>query len=242
MKVFAKSRKFGRIEIRVVELHNGTAFTPYFEGTATVDGHHIRGRYHYQNPEGAMFAFNGKPFGVDGLAVFQLEEGWAEELRSQYQEAVKASPIKLMYVEGGYGRQRNGFWYTFDTAEGPQQCGDYFFRFSSRAYCKLADLESRVDLMSRNGSYPVERGPNGEVTGVLFTFEQLEGIAREICGPALAKDEALEKAKATGEPVLIGSSVVDSQDYEPGVESSTSTLIEYAMPDGTIKMNLSHHY
>lgn len=177
-----------------------------------------------------------------------------EAIEMQRQQQIEAAP-KIWAVE-------------FD---GVNLDGDYCpTRVNVRQYAVLNEGEVAVinRAFSKDSIAPEEARQMLEAQGLIIDwsngygrFECPEGAAREIIQKADAvatarreekeRAEAEEKrqveaafaeAKKTGNPVLISSSIGDSQDYDPGIESTTCNVYRYAMPDGTVKIEIQHYY
>lgn len=54
--------------------------------------------------------------------------------------------------------------------------------------------------------------------------------------------EKFAEALRTGKPVFLSQTIGESADYDRNEESTTCDVVRYAMPDGSVKTEIFHHY
>lgn len=73
-------------------------------------------------------------------------------------------------------------------------------------------------------------------------FAEIKKISNYFYSHAPETRAKLEQAAATGQPVLISKELGESAQYSRYADSTLCDVIKWAMPDGTVKTEVKHHY
>lgn len=241
VKNIAKSVKYGSIDVDMIQVGENAG---YFKGSFQIDGVNIVGHSDYLLGNGGWgIVFYGAPIGINQQCFIPLVENWKELILAEQDKIIKQHKPTLKFYNGDT-LHNIGFW-AGDIQLSSRATGA---KHPNGAHIRFRDIASRAESSYWRGEIkpPEERDENGVLVGLVFDWNDINGLAEKMFSEEIneraEERRKLDLAKSLGKPVLMSSQIGDSQEIEPGIESTTCTIERYAMPDGNVKTKIIHHY